>query len=156
MVAQAQQPLLNVEFETTLRFVDIAVPKLPRQQQEHWRILIRSEVKQILDWLYGVKGVRGIYELRIRDSLYIPHCEEMIAACLQRFDIEVLDWMRADMSLRPVMETCPNLKEITLYASTWASAQAWTSKEGMKTFRDRFHKVCPLEDCTKPVTYTVC
>jgi hypothetical protein len=138
---QPEAPTFCVEFETTLSFVDIPVPDLPRVKAETVGVAIRDETKRILNWLRDEKGVTGIYELRVRDSLYLPHCEETIKSCLDNFDIEILDWMRVDLSLEPIKDTCRNLKELTLYGSTWSSLQSWTSEEVKGVF-DKFCKVC--------------
>ncbi|KAF5129904.1 hypothetical protein E5D57_006237 [Metarhizium anisopliae] len=102
-------------------------------------ITIRSEVEEILDWLRNKNGVTGIHELRVSDSLYIPHSEEVIEKCLTGFDIEVLDWKRVDLSIEPLFSgsrlVCPNLKKLTLYASGWIALQYWTSQEVQKSLR---------------------
>jgi hypothetical protein len=127
---QKAAPLLTVEFESTLRYVDIPVPALPHSESISQSTPERLEAKLVLDWLRESKEVAGIYELRVRDSLYLPHKEEVISQCLGGFDIEVLDWMRADMSARPLVESCPRLKKLTLYVSTWASLSYWVSGDG--------------------------
>ncbi|KAM0554849.1 hypothetical protein ACHAPJ_006584 [Fusarium lateritium] len=91
----------------------------------------RSEARAILDWLRNKQKVSGIYELRVRDSFFSPHSEEVISQCLAGFDVEVLDWMRTDMSVKPLLDTCPNLKKLVLYASNWATLSYWTSGEAI-------------------------
>lgn len=138
-----QEPTLSVNFESTLSFVDIPVPNLPQAKvTENIGTPIRDEVKRILDWLRGEKEVTGIYELRVRDSLFIPHCEEIIKNCLDKFDIEVLDWERVDLSLEPLKDTCKNLKQLTLYGSSWTSLQYWTGEDAMILFDKSLPKVC--------------
>lgn len=139
------EPTLTVNFESTLSFVDIPVPTLPQAKaakETASGVLMRDEVCRILTWLHRKKRVTGIYELRVRDSLFVPHCEEAIKTCVEKFDIEVLDWTRPDLSLEPLKESCRNLKELTLYASSWSSLHYWTSAEAMSTFCGSFPKVC--------------
>jgi len=148
---------LDVDFESHLRYVNIPVPDLPQQDKVSGMITVRSEVKEILDWLRDKKGVKGIYELHVRDSLYVPHSEEVIGKCLVGFDIEILDWKRVDMSIEPLLLqsepgkcSCPNLKELTLYASGWASLQYWASKQVQETLR-QFPNVCESFHCLIPM-----
>ncbi|KAH6867711.1 hypothetical protein B0T10DRAFT_467712 [Thelonectria olida] len=116
--ARKGAPLPAVEFESTLRYVNIPVPPFPQVDINSHFIPARVEVKLVLDWLRDSKRVPGIYELRIRDSLYLPHKEEVISQCLGEFDVEVLDWMRVDMSIKPLLDTYGLLKKLTLYVST--------------------------------------
>jgi hypothetical protein len=124
--------LFKVDFESTLRYVDIPVPDLPGGiGNVHLVGLVteRTETTSILRWLRDSKHVVGIYELRVRDSLFLPHNEEVISNCLKGLDVEVLDWMRVDMSIKPLLETCPHLKQLTVYAGGWAALSYWTSAE---------------------------
>ncbi|KAM7221644.1 thermostable alkaline protease [Rhypophila decipiens] len=107
--------LLTVEFETCLRYVDIPIPPLPRSDVDSKFVSERLEATLVLNWLRGPKRVTSIYELRVRDSLYLPHTEETIHNCLKGFDVEILDWMRVDISAKPLLATCPKLKRLTLY-----------------------------------------
>lgn len=72
---QHEAPTFCVEFETTLSFVDIPVPDLPPVEAATVGVAIRDETERILNWLRYEKRVTGIYELRVRDSLYLPHSE---------------------------------------------------------------------------------
>jgi hypothetical protein len=138
-----QELTLSVSFESTLSFVDIPVPDLPQAKvKETIGVSIRDEVPRILHWLRHKKQVTGIYELRVRDSLYIPHCEETIKTCLEGFDIEVLDWERVDLSLEPLKNTCLNLKQLTLYGSSWTSLQYWTANNAIAAFGENLPNVC--------------
>ncbi|KAI1128238.1 peptidase S8/S53 domain-containing protein [Nemania abortiva] len=134
---QKTAPLLTVEFETDLRYVDIPIPAFPISDIETKCAPERLEATHVLEWLRGGKGVTGIYELRVRDSLYLPHTEEAIGNCLDGFNVEVLDWMRADISIKPLIGNCRNLKRLTLYVSNWANLSYWISGDGyeeMSTF----------------------
>lgn len=145
--------LLRVDFEHTLIYVDIPVPDLPakRSGSTSTSSLSRFEIQDILNWLKNTKKVTGIYELSIRDSCYLPYNEEVISKCLAGFDIEVLDWRRLDLSLYVLelpaqkipeahIRTCPNLKELNLYAGGWPSLGYWTSDEALH-FLASFPKV---------------
>jgi len=132
--------LLTVDFETTLRYVDIPIPPFPRSDVDYQSIPERLEAFLVLQWLHDSKEVSGIYKLRVRDSLYLPHTEEVIAQCLKEFNIEVLDWMRVDMSIKPLIETCPLLKRLTLYVSNWATLSYWVSGDGYEELNE-FPKV---------------
>ncbi|KAF4997527.1 hypothetical protein FDECE_12057 [Fusarium decemcellulare] len=137
-----KHPTLSVEFESTLSFVDIPIPDLPQVREDHFTgAPTRDEAQRILRWLYDQKQVTGIYELRVRDSLFIPHSEQVIKSCLDKFNIEVLDWERLDLSLEPLRDTCKNLKHLTLYGSSWSSLQYWTSEEVIALFDSIFTKI---------------
>lgn len=133
-------PILKVEFERTLRYVDIPVPDLPAASNATPLEGGRAEVGKVLEWLRS-NQVTDIYELRVRDSLYLPHSEGMVFSCLQDFNVEVLDWMRVDLSYIPLKDTCPNLKELTLYAGCLSSWQYWTSEAGYNLMGEAFPKV---------------
>ena len=138
--------LLTVEFESTLRYVDIPIPPFPHLNVNSHFVPERVEAKLVLGWLRESKDVSGIYELRIRDSLYLPHGEEVISQCLSGFDIEVLDWMRVDMSVKPLIDTCRHLKKLTLYVSTWASLSYWVSGDGYEQLNGFPEVSKPLSD----------
>ncbi|KAK6538633.1 hypothetical protein TWF694_010211 [Orbilia ellipsospora] len=118
----------KVEFESTLRYVDIPIPNLPGFDTGSPSDIERSEAKTVLEWLRKKNKVVGIYELRIRDSIFCPHSEEVISQSLAGFDIEILDWMRADMSVEPLL-SLKKLQELKIYASNWATLSYWTSEE---------------------------
>jgi hypothetical protein len=132
---------LKVEFESTLRYVDIPVPDLPQKSNVVGTMPIRTEVKDILEWLRGQKGVQGIFELRVRDSPYVSHSEEVVDSCLAGFDVEILDWKRPNMSLEPVILNCPNIQKATLYASSWCTLQYWTSEQVHRDLHGCLRKV---------------
>ncbi|KAM0344164.1 hypothetical protein ACHAPU_007886 [Fusarium lateritium] len=123
---------LKVEFESTLRYVDIPIPDFPEAEPERATGTERSEARTVFEWLRNQKKVSGIYELRVRDSVFYPHNEQVIAQCLDGFDVEILDWMRVDMSVKPLLATCTKLKRLVLYASNWATLSYWTSEEVVK------------------------
>ncbi|KAL6821034.1 peptidase S8/S53 domain-containing protein [Trichoderma sp. SZMC 28015] len=135
--------LHTVEFETTLRYVDIPIPPFPQLDVNPQFIPERLEAKLILNWLRESKQVAGIYELRVRDCLYLPHKEEVISQSLAGFDIEVLDWMRPNMSARPLLKSCSRLKKLTLYVSTWAGLSYWVSGDGYGHLNE-FHETFEL------------
>ncbi|KAI1329507.1 hypothetical protein F5Y16DRAFT_100516 [Xylariaceae sp. FL0255] len=139
-------PLQVVNFETTLILVDIPIPDLPQVQADGAPSMIRAEVFYILDWLQQRKKVKGIYELCVRDSCYLPHNERIIRECVRNFDIEVLDWRRLDLSLTALHEAsdpgkliCRNLKSLSLYAGGWPALAYWTT-EGV-VFLSQFEKL---------------
>jgi hypothetical protein len=128
----ASKPIFQVEFESTVRYVDIPIPDFPDSETGSGVSRgLRAEARDILKWLRQGKGVDGIYQLRIRDSPYLPHSEDMISESLRDFDIEDLDWKRTDLSIDLITEHCQNLKTLHLYAGSWASLSYWTSKEGL-------------------------
>jgi hypothetical protein len=125
----AAASLFKVDFEETLRYVDIPIPDPPEQERSFKPSTHRLEAVKIMSWLRK-KGVTGIYALTVQDSLYMPHGEEAISKCLESFHIEELDWQRPDLSAKPITEACPDLKKLVLYVSGWASLSYWTSQEG--------------------------
>lgn len=144
--AEKYEAKLEVYFETTLRLVDIPVPDLSTTVKRSGRMMNRTEVADILTWLKESKGVAGIHELRVRDSVFLPHTEDTIRRCIAGFDIEVLDWKRINMSLQPLIGDdgavlCPNLRRLTAYTNGWASLQYWTCEEVQRTLRRCFPKV---------------
>ncbi len=115
-----------------MRYVDIPIPDFPHTGvgtgTSPW---FRAEARDILKWLKRSRGVNGIYQLSIRDSPYLPHSEDRISESLEGFDIESLDWKRADLSIDLIADHCPNLKILHLYAGSWASLSYWISKDGL-------------------------
>jgi hypothetical protein len=94
----------------------------------------REEGKLILDWLRRCKGVSRIFELRARDSLHLPHSEETIENALRDFNVEILDWQRADLSIDTINTVAPNVRILHLYSSgNWASLDHWTGTNGVCT-----------------------
>jgi hypothetical protein len=128
-----------MEFETVLRYVNIPVPDvLPTGIKQ------RAEMFDVIHWLREVKRISGIYELRVHDSGVLPHSEEIMVKCLTNNAVEILDWQRLDISIRPLLaSTIPQaLREATIYASTWATLHYWTSTDVRGILHRNFPKVC--------------
>jgi hypothetical protein len=125
------KPSLNIAFESTLKYVYIPIPDSNDDLQNFLEMQApHDEVSRILQWLTLEKGVRKIIELRVVDSSLWPHREDQIVDAVRKFDVEILDWRVADLSIDCVLDAAPNVEELHLYSSTWNSLCQWTSNEG--------------------------
>jgi hypothetical protein len=135
IIEQSKEPsvspttYVSPEFHSTLRYV--AFPDLDamrRSSSSGIAALAGREVEIILEWLYRTKMVKKIIELRIYDSWKNPHSEDSIERSLQIFDVEILDWRRADLSIRTIRRASPHVQVLYLYSSGgWAVLSDWTS-----------------------------
>jgi hypothetical protein len=121
---------VSPEFYSTLRYV--AFPDLDAMRRSSSSsgiaALAGREVEIILEWLHSTKKVNKIIELRIYDSWEKPHSEDSIERSLICFDVEILDWRRADLSVRTIRAAAPNVRVLYLYGSGgWAVLSDWTS-----------------------------
>jgi hypothetical protein len=117
----------EVEFERTLKYVEL--PAFDAMKATR-----REEARDILHWLGECKRVNKIFELRVTDSLYQPHSEEVIEDALKKFDVENLDWRRTDLSINTVREAAPNVKRLSLYCSgNQAVLEHWIGEHGISS-----------------------
>jgi hypothetical protein len=92
----------------------------------------RDEAHSVLKWLKDRKGVRKIIEVQIADSQYHPHSEQVIEESLEGFDVEILNWKRADLSVDSISLAAPNVKKLYLYSNgSKASIGHWASSDGV-------------------------
>lgn len=69
----------------------------------------------------------------------ISHSDEVIEEALRRFQVEVWDWKKLDISSETIFQAAENVKEISLYSTgNNAVLMGWYSDEGLK----KFPKVC--------------
>ncbi|KAE9376015.1 subtilisin-like protein [Stipitochalara longipes BDJ] len=100
--------------------------------------LFRQEVLYVIKWLRLVKGVKKIIRLKVFDSRYEPHKEEVIEEAIKDVDVEELNWRRLDLSIRTVQAAAANVKTPRLYSGgDWASICHWMSENGINRLKDR-------------------
>jgi len=123
----------NVKFQSILKYV--AFPDLDQVRQrtvDRTGELAGKEVKYVLEWLRNIKGVQKILELRVRDSWQHPHSEEVIEEAIKGFSVEVLDWKRADLSVKAIQEAAVDVEDLHLYCSgNWTALCHWMGEEGV-------------------------
>jgi len=141
--------LAELEFESTLRYVDFPIFEMTKNNGSHMNdhdlrygtkanhsrsddIGFRDEAHSVLKWLRDRKGVRKIIEVRVADSQYHPHSEQVIEESLERFDVEILNWKRADLSVDSISIAAPNVKKLYLYSNgSKASIGHWAGSDGV-------------------------
>jgi hypothetical protein len=122
----------RVEFQPKLKYV--AFPDLDLGHSSRDIAFRSKEVKIILDWLWEIKGVRKILQLRVLDSWLEPHSEEVIEQAISRFNVETLNWRRTDLSIKSVVEAAKGVSELHLYSSgSWMALDHWMNE---KTFSE--------------------
>jgi hypothetical protein len=138
-IAKPQSPLpLNVKFYSTLKYV--AIPALDILESRSY-----NEVEEVLSWLSKCKGVKKIQELRVDDSFHRPHSEESIEAAILPFDVEVMKWRRADLSIASILKAAPNVRDLRLYSSgNWATIDHWIGPTGFQMLPKVGHKVSAI------------
>jgi hypothetical protein len=128
----------QVDFENTLKYVH-----LPFDTSS---VSGKITANQILDWLYECKKVRHIFEVHIEDCQFTPHSEEDIESALNRFDVRLLDWRRADMSIDAALGAAPNVEALYLYSSgNPAVIDHWMGPNGVR----RLKRVCYSRDSSR-------
>ena len=132
----SRSPFLSINFESALRYVDISIPDdLPLALDESGEPSEedRFETLTVLRWL-RLKDVSRIHALRVRDSRYRPHCDDVIRQLVELYpQVEMLDWQRTDLSIDTIREAAPNIRELYLYATGWASLSHWLGEDGLRT-----------------------
>jgi len=133
VISETRSVIAELEFESTLRYVDIPISDTNKGDYTPTKGLGgRDEALLILNWLGEKKGVKNIIEIRIADSHYRPHNEEIIALAVRRFDVQILNWKRTDLSIDAILEGAPNVKELHLYSSgSWAALGHWVGADGV-------------------------
>jgi len=95
----------------------------------------RRDLVDFFAWLYKDKGVRNIIKISVDDEDDVPHCDDAIVASLKRFDIEILDWRKADLCPLAIQQACkrsPNLRELHLcWSGNNAILRSWSAPGGL-------------------------
>jgi hypothetical protein len=126
------------EFQPYLNFVSFPDLEEVRRRRcaKIMRDLFGQEVLYVIKWLRLVKGVKKIIRLKVLDSRYEPHKEEVIEEAIKDVDVEELDWRRLDLSIRTVQAAAANVKTPHLYSGgDWASICHWMSENGINRLK---------------------
>ena len=159
--------LAELEFESTLRYVDFPIFEIAKNNSSHTNdhdlrygtkmnhsrsddIGFRDEAYSVLKWLRDRKGVRKIIEVQVADSQYHPHSEQVIEESLEGFDVEILNWKRADLSVDSISIAAPNVKKLYLYSNgSKASIGHWGGSDGV----GRLEKVSSMPRLCRGISY---
>lgn len=141
-------PALDVRFQKVLKYIEI--PELMNTKTKS-----RIDVLSIFDWLCICKGVRNILEVRVQDSLYMPHSEEDIEDSLIQLEIQELDWRRTDLSIHTISACAPHVERLHLYSSgNLATIDHWTGPNGVIKLRNvGLVPIIVSDPLAKPVFY---
>jgi hypothetical protein len=89
----------------------------------------------IFDWLWekGVtKIIKVIAEDNVDDDSSIAHSDEVIEEALRRFDVEVWDWRKMDISIDTIATAAKNVRVVHLYSSgNKAILRGWSDSDGL-------------------------
>jgi ankyrin repeat protein len=127
----------HLKFEPALQYV--AIPQLelenfPEAKWRHepfWNSAGRKDYLAIFDWLYE-RGVRHIFRVIVVDHEDRPHSDAVIIKCLERFNVERLDWKRFDLSSRALICGVPTITQLKLYCSgNEAILHSWAAESGL-------------------------
>ncbi|KAL7952202.1 hypothetical protein V8C34DRAFT_299870 [Trichoderma compactum] len=106
-------------------------------QEDRWNSRGKgtSHYCEVFQWLTK-QGVLSIHNVIVFDDIQPSHSDVSIQCCLERFDVQVWNWKRFDISADVILKSAPNVIEVTLYSSgNNAVLQGWASDTGLKTLK---------------------
>ncbi|KAI1377492.1 hypothetical protein F4677DRAFT_458856 [Hypoxylon crocopeplum] len=130
----------HVRFERTLKYV--ALPRLAylastaisSQSQVAPSLTKPADLTPIFDWLYD-RHVRRIERVTVIEDRDAPHQDSTIVKCLKRFEVEIWEWEKMDISSEVISESSKSIREIRLHSSgSEAVLRGWRAPGG---FGDR-------------------
>lgn len=96
----------------------------------------RNDFLFFFAWLSTEKGVKQIIKLVV-DDFENPHSDDIIEKCLSLFDIDVLNWSKADLDPEILCTACPRVREIQLrWGGNNAILRAWSERDGLPRLKD--------------------
>lgn len=85
----------------------------------------------IFKWLER-NHVDSILEVTVVDNAEPYHSDEVIEACLYRFDVRVWNWYKVDLCCQVILNAARNVTDVTLYSSgNNAVLTGWSSSSGL-------------------------
>lgn len=132
-----QQLETHVRFEQTLKYV--ALPRLTYLASTGFG----ENFAPIFDWLYN-RHVRKIEKVTVIEDAENPHPDSTIARCLKRFEVEIWDWEKMDISSKVISRSSKSIREIRLHSSgNEAVWREWCSPGGFRN-RVKFPKLSKI------------
>ncbi|GAW16570.1 hypothetical protein ANO14919_060020 [Xylariales sp. No.14919] len=144
------------EFQPYLKFVSFPDLDTIRGHQcaEPIRDILGQEVLYVIKWLQMVKGVKKVMKLKVLDSRYEPHKEEVIEDCIRDLNVEELDWRRTDLSIESIKSASPDVQTVHLYSGgDWTPLLHWMSVDGLNRLEDRVSETRSKDQITKISTW---
>ncbi|KAI0900082.1 hypothetical protein F4806DRAFT_493077 [Annulohypoxylon nitens] len=118
----------HVHFEQILKYV--ALPRLTYLASAGFG----ENFAPIFDWLYN-RQVRKIEKVTVIEDVENPHPDSTIVRCLKRFEVEIWDWEKMDISSKVISRSSKSIREIRLHSSgNEAVWREWCAPNG---FRNR-------------------
>ncbi|KAH6951191.1 hypothetical protein BKA56DRAFT_535586 [Ilyonectria sp. MPI-CAGE-AT-0026] len=151
----------HLTYEKTLRYaefppLDMLVGERETFKESRHLKPRHTEVFKILKWLEKDKDVNTIIKLKVPDRLINPHDNKEMAACVDNFQVTVLEWRVLDLSISVLKKgTKDRIEELHLFSSgNRAVVSHWFSSEGLCSlpklkllFITVVEETCTLERC---------
>ncbi|XDG09208.1 hypothetical protein ABKA04_008823 [Annulohypoxylon sp. FPYF3050] len=107
------------------------------------QILNGENFAPIFDWLYN-RHVRKIEKVTVIEDAENPHQDSTIARCLKRFEVEIWDWEKMDISSKVISRSSKSIREIRLHSSgNEAVWREWCAPGGFRN-RVKFPKLSKI------------
>jgi len=92
----------------------------------------RTEVVELFNWL-EIKNVKTMVYVQVQDSQTTAHTDQAIVESLSRFNVEILDWRKADLCPLTIREACTGKLRVLHLCWTGGNAilVAWGGLEGL-------------------------
>jgi hypothetical protein len=126
----------HLKFESILKYV--ALPKIvmegrPRRSKSTRAPIKRgrSDLVEIFQWLRD-NGVKKIVKVIVLDDQEPCHADSSIEDALKKFDVEIWDWKRLDLSTEVIRKSSSVVREVSLYSSgNYSVLMGWASTDGL-------------------------
>jgi hypothetical protein len=107
-----------------------------------------TDAEYIFAWLAEEKNVKKIIKIIVIDDGDVPHTEESIEKCLARFDIEIWDWRKFDISSETIYAAARDVRVVSLYSSgNNAVLREWSSENGLVRLKRVRHPLFQSPRC---------
>jgi hypothetical protein len=92
----------------------------------------RDRYEGVFRWLRDVQKVKKIFKVVVDDLVPYPHTDRAIIAALEKFDVEIWDWRKLDISSETVFKAASGTRQLHLQCSgNEAVLRSWSCKHGL-------------------------